>query len=121
MHELGHHVDRILGQPAAQQDWATKQNQDFVALNAKTCTQVFFQATCDQFPNMNNRQRFRARFPGIGFASYELFAALFENVFSEDTGAYSVEPELEHVLPNFTQLRQVIVNLKNTPVLTPVE
>lgn len=121
VHELGHHVDRILGQPSAQPDWTTKQNQDFSDLNAKQCAQVFYPATCTQFPGMNNKQRFKARFPGIGFAQFELFAALFENVFSDATGLYAVEPELEQVLREFTRMRQVIIDLKNTPVLVPVE
>ena len=98
-----------------------KQNQDFASLNSMSCIQVFTQATCNQFPNMNNKQRFKQRFPGIGFATFELFAAIFENVFSVETGQYSVEPELEQVLTKFTNLRQVIIDLKNTPVLVPVE
>lgn len=118
VHELGHNVDWTTGSPSVlDPTFDSNFTADWNALNSKTCSTVFFQSTCDQYPNKTNQQIFAKRFPGIesnflvkpankDFFKSELFAAMFEHVIgSTASPQYQVEPELEFALDAFTGVK----------------
>lgn len=126
IHELGHHVDWIVGLPSNTTAWTSLIVPSFNSMNALPCANVFFGSTCNQYPNLSNSQIFiKKRFKQTpGDDNVELFAAMFEHVLSEMSGTpplYMVEPELEKALKALTQLKDYMTNqIVNNPGLTPV-
>ncbi|MBX9939875.1 MAG: hypothetical protein K2Y32_11510 [Candidatus Obscuribacterales bacterium] len=122
VHELGHHADYIWGPGlqnlSAQSGWTSLIAPEFAAMDTKPCVTVFNSATCTANPGKTNSQIFDIRFPGIGHAPGELFAAMFEHVNSFLTGnppSYQVEPELEKALDTMTSLKSSMSNLIASP------
>lgn len=98
VHELGHHLDRLWGNPSqSNAAWLNAISADIPLFNAQPCNVVLTQATCDAYPgSWSNSQKFNAKYKAT---SAELWAHILQH-----NSLTSTVPELQNALNYFTNM-----------------